>query len=911
MKTETTTYISGRTFVPGALALAGLLAGGMGLAADPATKVDDERQHWAYVRPERPPVPQVEKKDWPRTPIDSFILARLEGEGLAPSPEADPVTLTRRMSFDLTGLPPSPEEADAFTTDLSDEAYEKQVERLLRSPHYGERMAIFWLDLVRFADSRGYHSDNSRNVSPYRDYVIGAFNDNTPFDQFTIEQLAGDLLPEPTLWQRIASCYNKLNQTTDEGGAQVKEYVAKTAADRVRNVSAVWMGATVGCAECHAHKFDPYEAKDFYTLAAFFADVQELSISDYDEGIPVPDEDEASDRWRALGARVADLEKYLESPPTDVFARLAKDQAAWEKVARRHAPRLGPWYAIGPFPARDLNDAFTRVFPPELSLDRSLNIEESHEIEDGGELKWRKEEWPDGAVHRFGGPNSATYLYRTIDVESEGSFTLSLGHEDSSRVWFNGESVFLKEGSRAVKPDQERVRVILRPGSNRFLAKVANRGGKNGFYFKALEDDVVPSNIRVILDVALGQRTEDQKKELVTYYLKIAQVLEKKRAELKAVKKERSEAEEKLRHCLVSVPGSPRVTRVLRRGNWMDESGEVVEPAIPTYFGTVDVGVEDRRATRLDLARWFVSGDNPLTARAFVNRLWKLFFGTGISKNLDDLGAMGEPPVHPELLDWLAVEFVERGWDVKHMVRLLLLSSTYRQSSVAPAATAAASTHDPYNRLLARQSRWRLDAEMVRDNALAVSGLLSRRMGGASVKPYQPAGYWQHMNFPVRKWVTDDGENVYRRGLYTWWQRSFLHPSLMAFDAPNREECAAERPRSNIPQQALALLNDPTYVEAARVFASRVINEAGPTTTERVRWAFHRAVSREPREEETSILTDLYKKHRESYQDDDSARELLGVGQTPVPEDIDLGELAAWTSVARVILNLHETVTRN
>lgn len=720
-------------------------------------------EHWAYVLPKRHAQPAVTLETWPSRPIDRFVLARLEKEGLRPSPEADRVTLLRRLSFDLLGLPPTAAEVDAFVNDRSEAAYEKQVDRLLRSPRYGERMAIFWLDLVRFADTRGYHSDNPRNVYPYRDYVIRSFNENLPFDQFTIEQVAGDFLPDPTTSQRVATCYNKLNQTTEEGGAQAREYEAKNSSDRVRNVSVVWMGATLGCAECHEHKFDPYEAGDFYRMAAFFADIKEPAIMDRDRGIPLPTPEETR-QLRQLGERLAALEKAIASPAPEVAKRLASAQIEWEK------------------------EVLGQAKPPDASK--------------------------------------------------------------------------------------------------------------------------LPPKVQAALKRPAGERDEKQKALLAAHYRSIAPALAPQRKELKSLQKEKKDLDARIARCVVSVPADPRVVRILRRGDWMDTTGDVVEPAIPVYFGELDTG--GRRATRLDLARWFVSRDNPLTARTFVNRLWKLYFGVGISKRLEDLGAMGEPPVHPELLDWLAVEFMESGWDIKHVVKLMVMSSTYRQSSVA---TDELLERDPFNRLLARQSRWRLDAEMVRDNALSVSGLLSHRIGGPSVKPYQPAGYWLHLNFPKRKWAADQGDSLYRRGLYTWWQRSFLHPSLMAFDAPNREECTAERPRSNIPQQALVLLNDPTYVEAARVFAYRALKEGGANLEARVGWAFRQAVSRAPAADELVVLSELFESHRAQYgADPKAARELLAVGQAAAPSapsDVDLAELAAWTSVARAILNLHETVTRN
>jgi hypothetical protein len=416
----------------------------------------------------------------------------------------------------------------------------------------------------------------------------------------------------------------------------------------------------------------------------------------------------------------------------------------------------------------------------------------------------------------------------------------------------------------------------------------------------------LPGNVRDALAVAPEKRTQQQKNDVAAYYRTITPLLAPVRAEIAKLEGRKAELLKTVATCLVSVSGPPRVVHLLARGNWLDESGDVMSPAVARSLPQPPAG--GQRLTRLDLARWIVSRDNPLPARVFVNRLWKLYFGQGLSKILDDLGSQGDWPTHPELLDWLAVEFMDSGWDVKHMVKLLVTSGTYRQTSKP---SEELKERDPYNRLVGRQGRFRLDAEMVRDNALAVSGLLSPKIGGPSVKPYQPAGYWAALNFPPREWVNDKSESLYRRGLYTHWQRTFPHPSLLAFDAPSREECTCERARSNIPQQALVLLNDPTYVEASRAFAERIIKEGGAGTADRLAWAFGCALSRRPTEEEGKLLTDLYAKHAQEYAADrEAARKLLSVGDHTMPKDADVAELAAWTSVARVILNLSETITR-
>jgi hypothetical protein len=646
--------------------------------------------HWSLIPAARPANPPTAGA----SAIDRFLRARMEAAGLEPSPEADRPTLIRRLYLDLIGLPPGPEEVDAFIRDERPDAYERLVDRLLASPHFGERMAIFWLDLVRYADTQGYHSDNHVDIWLLRDYVIRSFNANKPFDRFTIEQLAGDLLPGPTDETRIASGYNRLLQTTQEGGAQAKEYIAKYAADRVRNVSTVWMGVTMGCAECHDHKYDPFTTREFYSLAAFFADVKET----------------------AVGAQ----------EPT-----------------------------------------------------------------------------------RFPNPEQAAALRR------------------------------LEDRRKAIAPVK----------------------------------DPPP----------------EQKKELAELDRQIKLLTDR------------------IPSTLVSTSISPRVVRVLPRGNWMDDSSPAVLPGVPASLPPLDVG--GRRASRLDLARWLVTRENPLVARVMVNRLWKLAFGQGLVTTADDFGSQGTLPTHPELLDWLALEFVDAGWDVKAMLRRMVMSAAYRQSSRPRQVDRQI---DPANRWLSRQNAFRLDAELIRDNALAIGGLLSPEIGGPSVKPYQPPGYWVFLNFPTREYYPDHGANQYRRGLYTYWQRTFLHPSLLAFDASTREECVVQRPRSNTPLQALVLLNDPTYVEAARALAARVIGAAGTDPSARIDRAFRLAMARPPRPAEAEALAQLLARHQRQYRDDPAAaRELLRIGDAPTPARLDPVELAAWTSVTRVLLNLHETITRN
>ena len=881
--------------------------------------------HWSFLPVRRPAAPEVRHPAWVRSPIDAFILERLEKEGLLPSPEADPVTLIRRLSFDLTGLPPSSEEVDAFTQN-PDSGYEKTVDRLLASPHYGERMALLWLDLVRFADSRGYHSDNPRNVGPYRDYVIDAFNQNLPFDRFTTEQLAGDLLPGATLRQKVASGYNKLNLTTEEGGAQAREYEAKTAADRVRNASGVWMGATMGCAECHDHKFDPFTTRDFYRFAAFFADIKEGAIGDGDKGILVPTDAQAA-QMKALEDRLAAEKRTLETPTPE----LAAAQAAWEEKALVPAP----WSVLVPqsVSSKDgaefvIEEDGSVIATGKLASKDTYTVTVRVPLAEATGLRLETLTWPtlpksgpgrspngNFVLTTFGAKSGekTVALARAVADHSQDQYAVALALDDKKDT---GWAIFPETGKNHTAVFELKDRFGKEAGSTLVLTldfrSKENEHTLGRFRLSATADPVpsagvtVPAKIRAILEGDRQHRTEAQAKELAAYYRTIAPLLDKTREELSAAEKRLEDFQKGVRRCLVSASASPRTVRILPRGNWLDSSGEQVAPGVPQFLRQIDSGAA--RPSRLELARWLVSTDNPLTARVFVNRLWKLCFGTGISKRLDDLGAQGEWPVHPELLDWMAAEFMEDGWNVKSALKRIVMSSAYRQDSKPQKALRE---RDPYNRLVACQSRWRLDAEVVRDVVLSVSGLLVTTVGGDSVKPYQPRGYWSFLNFPTREWENDKGDGAYRRGLYTWWQRTFIHPSLMAFDAPNREECCAERARSNIPQQALVLLNDPTYVEAARAFADRIRTEGGATAELRIVWAYRRALGRRPIDREIEVLSALQARHQQEFQADPKAAEqALTVGQKTAAKDADPAEAASWVSVARVILNLHEMITR-
>ncbi len=885
--------------------------------------------HWAYTPLVRPDVPDVDSSNnWPRGAIDRFIAARHARHRAEPSPEADRRTLIRRLSFDLIGLTPAAEEIDAFIADRSADAYECLVDRLLASPHYGERMAMVWLDLVRYADTNGLHSDNHRDVYLYRDYVISVFNENVPFDRFTIEQLAGDLLEGSSQRQKVASGYNRMNMTTREGGAQPKEYRAKYAADRVRNVSGVWLGSTMGCCECHDHKFDPFTMRDFYSLAAFFADLEETAVG-VQRPTPIPTTEQTAELAR-FDERIAAATEQYQSRTAELTA--AKEQ--WERQLKQ---RTNEWTVLRPHAAESAEGATLEILE-----DGSVRVSGNNPDRDtyvlditatlDGVTAIRLEVLPDDALPRRGPgrANNGNFVLTEFVVSTgEDQVPWSAATASHSQDGWSvdaavdgkpetGWAILNQTGKANTAVFETKENLVTDADTSVSITLQFNHGTRHtlgrfrlstttaGRPVRAPGADGLPPEVAGILDIASEDRSPDQENKVWEHFRKVAKELQPQRNELAALRKKRDVVNKSIPTSLVSKAIEPRVMRVLPRGNWLDDSGEIVQPAVPAHLGQVDVG--DRRANRLDLAHWLVQDDNPLVARVMVNRLWKLAFGAGIIRSPDDYGSQGQWPTHPELLDWLARDFIESGWDVKHTLRLIVTSSTYRQSSQV---TGGQRQTDPANRLLARQGRFRLPAEMVRDNALSIGNLLVRTVGGPSVKPYQPAGYWAHLNFPVRTYQHDHGANQYRRGLYTYWARMFLHPSLLAFDAPSREECSVKRPRSNTPLQALVLLNDPTYVEAARVLATRAIREAGDAPRQRIEFYFRHALGRTPREEEMGVLLDLAQRHLARYaEDSQAAAAALTSGETPPPEDIEPAELAAWTSVARVVLNLHETITR-
>ncbi|MBS0211227.1 MAG: DUF1553 domain-containing protein [Planctomycetes bacterium] len=926
--------------------------------------------HWAFTRPKLPALPAVRRTDWPRGPIDRLVLAELEERQLAPAPEAERAALLRRVTLDLTGLPPTLAELDAFLADTSADAYERAVDRLLASPRFGERLALDWMDAARYADTNGYYLDTERRIWRWRDWVINAFNQNMPFDRFTVEQLAGDLLPEATLEQQIATGFNRNHMTTNESGVIDEEARLGYVVDRVDTTAAVWLGLTFGCARCHDHKYDPITQEDYYRVLAFFNNVKEKGlIKDPINpapilSLPTAEEDQ---QLADLTRQRTDKEKELKAlGPT-----LAADIAAWEPKANGEIASLPATGCVAYFDlekdgtspiepavaARTLGElkfapgvvgqgsAFDATqyveFDGGVRLDRQQPFAVSLWIKPSGgptgcvvskmastadargfEVIWYKSQprinlvnrWGQTAIEVVARQTFSAGAWRHLVVAYDGS-----GRAAGVKVFVDGEAQDL-----IVRRDSLGAESIATPEPWRIAWKgmgVGFEGGVDEFrlFNRTLSaDEVTAIYWREMLDGAIAtprdQRTKQQAERLRQYYVahygsEQVRALDRELANLR-------KAEETLKQNIMSTPvmaelEKPRETNVLMRGQY-DHPGKHVTPGVPTALGAL---ADKPGVNRLDLARWLVAADNPLTARVIVNRYWQLVFGDGLVRTPNDFGLQGEAPTHPQLLDWLAVRFIESGWDVKALVRSLVTSATYRQSSrLTPALTA----RDPENRLLARASRYRLPAELVRDQALSIGGLLVEKVGGPSVKPYQPGGLWEAVSYNGdQSYVVDDGDGLHRRSLYSFWKRQAPPPAMLLFDGPTREVCTLRRARTNTPLQALVLLNDVTYVEAARGLATQILRHAPSDTAEAVRFGFRRATGRVPTKAEAERLEKYYHEQLAEYRAKPAAASaLLAEGDAPVEASLAVSQqnqaqLAAWTMTASVLLNLDETITQH
>lgn len=939
--------------------------------------------HWAFAAPKRPEIPKVTNANWVRTPVDNFILARLEKEGLKPSPEADRTTLLRRVHLDLTGLPPTLADVGAFIADKSPDAYEKVVDKLLASPRYGERMAMGWLDLARYADTHGYHIDSHRDMWPWRDWLIRAFNENKRYDQFTIEQLAGDLLPNATLDQKIATGFNRNHMINFEGGAIPEEYLSEYIIDRVETTATTWMGLTMGCARCHSHKFDPISQKEFYQFYAFFNSVPELGL-DGRAGNAVPvltlPTDEQKAKQQELVRTIQDLtgalsdknvtplqqewEKTLAgkmavAPVNNITAHYELDGSLADSSGRyRHGrtlngdPSFGSgmvsravsldgqtMLSFGDVGASDTGESFTFALWMRPGLGKVGNYVfqkiEDEKTRRGYEMIFEQTHLID--IQRWAAPLTIRLISSWPDdalvVRTKESFNnnewmhLAFSYDGSGKA--AGLKVYLNGNPAEVEVVKDALSGTIKTGAELIIGnKQTGRAYSGGlddlrFYSRALGDREIEHlgvhyPIHTTLSGVSGKRTKEEEDRLREYFLtRIApEKMRQQHAELKDVKKRKQALDRAILNTMVMMElGKPRDTFVLARGDYRNKT-EKVTPGVPAVLPPLRYpdreGGDLRYPDRLTLAKWLVDPNHPLTSRVAVNRFWQMYFGHGIVKTVEDFGVQGEPPVHPELLDWLATEFIRTGWDVKAMQKLIVTSAAYRQSS---RVTPELREKDPENRLLARGPRHRLPAETIRDNALAVSGLLNDEIGGRSVLPYQPPGLWEEMafgdGFSMQEYAQSHGKDLYRRSMYTFWKRTVPPAAMATFDAPDREKCVARRAVTNTPLQALVTLNDPTYVEASRAMAQRTLLEGGKDAQSRIVYVFRLALARKPSAQEVKVLRDLLTKQLINYRKNKkAASELLRVGESKADDKIDQAELAAWTMVASTILNLDETITK-
>jgi hypothetical protein len=898
--------------------------------------------HWSLVPPQRPTPPEVGDARWSRHAIDRFILARLKAEGLKPSSEADKTTLIRRVTFDLTGLPPTPADIDAFLADQSPDAYEKVVDRLLASPRYGERMTLEWLDAARYADTHGYHIDSHRDMWPWRDWVIESFNRNQSFDQFTIEQLAGDLFPEATLEQKIASGFNRNHMINFEGGAIPEEYHTAYIVDRVNTLGTVWMGLTISCTQCHDHKYDPLTQKEFYQLYAFFHNVPEKGLdgrkgnADPMVRVTTPDQQQELDK---LAAAIGEAKAKLAGSLPEVDTA----QAEWESHATEEKPI--DWLVLSPTSVSSQGEATLATLDDHSVLASGNNPKtETYTIRLSAPMPSvtaiRLETLPDESFSSKGPGRSVNgnlvltevrVSQCSADSESDKPIKLKTASADYSQKNFaidaaidgkpaTGWAIYPEVG----KPHQavfEFERPIQSAGPIElsvvleFQSEFAQH--QAGRFRLAVTDSREPhgqraltDKLREILDKDSGERTDAEKNELREYYRKnVSPVIKAMTDELAELEKQQAELDKQIPTAMVMAEmPKPRDTFVLVRGQY-DKPGEKVAANVPAVLPPLP---DDAPRNRLGLARWLVDAAHPLTSRVIVNRYWQMYFGAGLVRTSEDFGLQGEWPTHPQLLDWLATEFVASGWDVKHMQRLIVTSATYRQDSKINKELAA---RDPENRLLARGPRFRLQAEFIRDQALAASGLLNGVIGGPSVYPYQPPGLWEELafgrEFTAQSYVQSHGKDLYRRSMYTFWKRTVPPATMSAFDAPDRETCTVRRLRTNTPLQALVLMNDPTYIEAARKLAERLLTEAGTSVNERIDLAFRLLTARPAGAQQLAVLEGIYEQQLAHYRaDNEAATRLLSVGESPRDNKLEAAELAAWTIVVSTILNLDETITK-
>jgi Protein of unknown function (DUF1553)/Protein of unknown function (DUF1549)/Planctomycete cytochrome C len=911
-------------------------------------------EHWAFVPPQLPKVPEVKDRNWPTGAIDRFILARLEKNGLSPSPVAERRTLVRRLYLDLIGLPPSAAEVRAFIHDERDGAYERLVDDLLNSPHFGERLAIPWLDQTRYADTNGYSIDGGREMWLWRDWVIDAYNDNMPFDQFLTEQIAGDLIPGTSEPQIVATGFLRNHMITNEGGTIPEENLVNYAADRVRTTAEVFLGLTMGCAQCHDHKYDPITQRDYYRFFAFFNELADVGL-DGGSGVNAVPKISARTVLRDK-SEIAAIQQRL----TELKAELRKPhpaQPAWEAATRSALARRGDSLKLHPLEvlkvtepnqqggAFQVLDDGTVFVPSPLGRSPSVSLKAEAKLEkiDGMRIEFLPDDrFPQGGLghgeKRFPGgfiltgfsvsstalPSDQVDLYRIVDIAGATASRSDPQYPPSGCLdvrdhngWSPGGN--LHDPQHITFTFVEPINIRNSPYLTAMLiwggVGIDDRdliAGRYRFYAMTGNDDGtnVPTDIQALLSIASRKRTTVQAERLREYFASVRPEFDNVRFAIANLKDRLTQLTGKHETMVMNVANQPRHTHILNRGQY-DQPMELVEAGVPAALPHLPEG---EPANRLGLARWMLQPDHPLTSRVAVNRIWQLLFGRGIVTTSEDFGSQGEPPSHPELLDCLSIEFVNSGWHVKGLVKQIVMSATYRQQSDTTPEMLAV---DPQNRLLARGPRRRLEAELLRDAALEISGLLVHRIGGASVNPYQPPGLWKEVSHfgsahsSAQVFVQDHGEKLYRRSLYTYWKRTAPPPAMIAFDAPNRELCTMRRQETNTPLQALVLLNAPQFVEAARAFGQRILLDApDPSIDGRFRFALEEATGRLPAAAEMKILHETYELQLRYWQANPSAaKRFLNVGEWRGDEALDPVELATWASLASLILNLSEVIS--
>jgi len=842
-------------------------------------------KHWSYVAPRQQIVPKVSNPAWCRTVIDPFVLTKLDQEHLKPEPEADRDSLALRAAETLTGLPPTPAELDQFRRDSSPKAYEKYVDRLLAKPAYGEHQARYWLDAVRYADTHGLQLDNERGFFPYRDWVVRAFNNDLPFDQFTVDQIAGDLLPHPTTEQLIATGYVRANLTSNEGGAIPEEFLARNTFDRVDTTSTVFLGLTMGCAKCHDHKYDPIKQKDYYSLYAFFNSTKDKPLDD-NILLPAPVIRAATPEQEA---RLKQLNQALMA----TTAAINTPQAAnW--LSTRHQASLSSknWQRTPVVAAKDFDEAFALPGPGEPGFAKDAD--------------WTPFAFTAGKdlPNLIGRDNAFAYFRGTVVSERDQSITFGVSSDDAVKVWLNGKLIHSNKASRGVDQAIDRVTGKFLKGDNQLTVKLINGISTDGLNIRLVDPEAqkVSDALAALTKSPTNPASAQTIKEL---YLDL-NASDPKAGRYQTLKRERDQLEQSIPMSLIAQEmEKPRPTFILKRGLY-DQLGDSVQRSIPAALGTMP---KTAPMNRLGLAQWMVSPSNPLVARVFVNRLWQQHFGIGIVKTSEDFGSQGEWPTNQPLLDTLAIEFMKSGWSIKKLNRLIVTSAAFRQSS---RITREKLLKDPENRLISRGPRYRLDAEVIRDKALFASGLLDQELGGRGFKPYQPDGIWEGTSDPASSthfYVQDHGSQIYRRSLYMFWKRTAPPPPMITFDSPLRDTCVVRRSITNTPLQALTVMNEPSFLEASRKMAERVLSES-KSNSQRLSRAFTLTMGRTPNAKEFKVLERLLAQFSKRYHSDvESSKKLLKVGESPQSKKLSPTDQASWMLICSTLMNTDEFVT--